>query len=245
MLRKIFSYIVISACALPALVSCSKNDDLKQYFTSTDVSESSLKADKANVIFMFSTDGGKTFVDFPQIGQGQSYQMKVVDRTSDGDFEAIPANCLDVDWSASDPKPSGDLTTGIATFVMKQNNKIVAKVVNHLAPYNASSWTGDWGGDEVGSCCGGTDANTITQDGSDPNKFIMDNFWGDGVDAYIVFTPSTSLKDQIVTLPEQTTSEGGVAVGEGTYDQCAGTFSINTSYTIGGHTYQWVYNFHR
>ena len=108
------------------------------------------------------------------------------------------------------------------------------------------NWAGKWIGTEVGACCSGDDANTMVQDLVDPNKFIMDNFWGDGVTAYVIFTPSTNLTDQIVTFPDQTTDDPGTIIKSvGTYDQCKQTFSIKTSYKYGATTYTWVYNFVR
>lgn len=119
--------------------------------------------------------------------------------------------------------------------------------------YDASSWLGDWIGAEgvnTRSCGsnfnGSNDANTIRADGTIANRFIMNNFWGDGVDAYFDMNPATNYWAQTITLPAQVTSEGGsIAASTGTFDQCAGTFKITCHYTIGGCTYNWTYNFHR
>lgn len=108
--------------------------------------------------------------------------------------------------------------------------------------YDANSWGGNWTGTETP---GSVDKNKLTQDSTDPNKYVMDNWWGDGVEAYIIFTPSTNPGDQIVKVPEQTTSEGGVASGEGTYNQCLNTFSMTCKYVIGGSTYNFVYSFEK
>ncbi len=117
--------------------------------------------------------------------------------------------------------------------------------VTDYCSYNADQWKGTWGGDEVGACCGGTDTNVFTQDATNKNKFTMDNFWGDGVDAYVIFSPSTKPDEQIVTIPTQPTSEGGIASGVGTYNSCLETFTINTTYKLGGTTYVFLYIFHR
>jgi hypothetical protein len=247
MLKRIYNYIVILAASITVMVSCSKDsDELKSFTSQIDAKNSSLESAASNMFIQYSSDGGATYSFYPVFKMGQTYKARLVNRDPDnGDREVTVANCYDVDWSGSNPEPTGDLASGIADFTFGESNIIKAKVSDHYSPFNPSSWTGDWGGDEVGACCGGTDENTIRQDASNPNKFIMDNFWADGVDAYIIFTPSTSLADQVVTLPQQTTSEGGVASGTGTYEQCYGTFTINTTYKIGGKTYNWQYNFHR
>ena len=247
MYKRIYSYLTILSGSLLFLVSCDNSDDDKvtKFTSNVDVTNSAYleKADTYNMSLKFSTDGA-TFVDFPVVKVGETYKVKVFN--VDAGADVTVQNCFDVDWSASTPAPvSVDASTGIAEFKMATTNELKATLGDHYSPYNASSWVGDWGGDEVGACCGGTDDNTIRQDTSNPNKFIMDNFWGDGVDAYIIFTPSTSLTDQVVTLPTQTTSEGGIASGTGTYEQCYGTFTIATSYKLGTKTYTWQYNFHR
>lgn len=108
--------------------------------------------------------------------------------------------------------------------------------------YDADTWGGSWVGTEVP---GSVDANKLVQDPTDPNKYTMDNWWGDGVEAYLIFTPSTNPNTQVVTVPKQTTSEGGIAQGTGTYNQCLGTFSINCTYELDGSTYVFIYNFER
>jgi hypothetical protein len=156
-------------------------------------------------------------------------------------------NFYTLDWSLSNPPPN-DAASETPEFTLQSPSAISVKVIDVHCDYTASSWTGVWKGDEVGTCCTGKDKNILTQDASNPNKLIMDNFWGDGVNAYIIFSPSTastSYWNQIVTLPDQTTSEGGKASGTGTYDQCRGTFTINTTYVLGGKTYNFKYNFHR
>jgi photosystem II stability/assembly factor-like uncharacterized protein len=236
MFKRIYGYITIFAASLFFIVACKEDVEKIEKFTSNvDVTNSLLKDDKYSMTLLFSTDDGKTWADYPILSPGQTYMAKVLNQktgdvvTTDDDFE--------FDWSKSDPAPIGDAASEVAKFTSNKVNSIKVSVVSHLCPYVASSWTGDWGGDEVGSCCGGTDNNTIRQDGTNPNKFIMDNFWGDGVDAYFILTPSsTSVFDQVLTMPQQVTSEGGTASGTGTYDQCAETFTIATKYSFPGLT---------
>jgi len=224
------------------LATCTKSDKNGVFFAATiDLKNSSIAADRTQTSLYFSLDDGATFADAQNLQVGQKYRVRVVDAKINAAFKPI----YEVDWSASNPAPS-DPSSQTPEFTMQSSNTLSAIITGE--PYCAfipASWTGAWGGDEVGSCCGGTDANTLTQDATDPNKLIMDNFWGDHVDAYILFSASTPNGDQIVTIPEQTTSEGGTASGTGTYSQCYGTFTINTTYVLGASTYNWQYNFHR
>lgn len=240
-------YISILSVSLTVLLSCDNSDDNKiSKFTSNVVVTNSAHFTKADTYLMtlkFSMDKGSTFVDFPVVKVGETYKVKVFNVAKS---DVTVQNCFDVDWSASNPQPMNvDPLTGIAEFTMGTTNELHATVADHYSPLDVASLVGKWGGDEVGACCGGTDVNNLRQDPTNPNKLIMDNFWGDEVDAYIVFSPSTSLLDQIVTLPTQTTSEGGVASGIGTYEQCYQTFTLKTTYVLKGKTYNWQYNFHR
>jgi len=243
---KTYFYTAIMVLAL--LISCDDNDDeIKHYSAQVNADDATLKTDKYKLITVFSTDNGTTFVDYPNVKKGQTYQIKVVHRTDDGDVDVEPSELgFHLDWSSSNPKPDGATNGQIAEFTMQESNDIVVVIASHVCDYTATDWSGDWGAEEVGTGVGGTDDNTLTQDDTDPNKFTMNNFFGDGVDAYITFTPSPSKYwDQVVTLPKQTTSEGGVASGTGYYDSCLGTFYINTTYVIGGKTITWAYNFSR
>jgi hypothetical protein len=80
------------------------------------------------------------------------------------------------------------------------------------------------------------------------NGLIMDNFFGDnpsaGCNVKVSFVlNSTSLTDQTVTVPTQTTCEGGVAAGSGTFDQCTKELTISVTYTFGATVYSWTYVF--
>ena len=222
--------------------TCSKDDPARTFTSQVDLRGTSVAADQINTFLLFSTDNGKTFVRAPLLQVGQSFQVKIMDNTAGIPLNA--ANFFSADWSSSDPAPD-NATSDTPQFTFSTTTKLSAKVVDLHCPFKSASWIGKWGGDEVGACCSGTDKNNIRVDASNPNKFIMDNFWGDGVDAYFLMKTSTTAYDQVVTIPTQTTSEGGVASGTGTYDQCRGTFTINTTYVIGGDTYNWQYNFHR
>ncbi len=226
--------------------------------TAVDLSGSTLSADQLTSVVYFSTDNGATFVQYPVLQNGQKFMARVFDTKLKGGAGLFLRNTIStkadsltgmpfftMDWSGSVPAPTSGGTTDTPEFTFNGANSITTKVTNTYCAFNPSSWTGVWGGDEVGACCGGTDKNNITQDSSNPNKFWMDNFWGDHVPAYIIFTPSTNFHDQVVTLPKQTTADPGVASGTGTYDQCSQTFTINTTYVAFGGTYVWQYNFHR
>ncbi|HMJ69910.1 MAG TPA: hypothetical protein VK508_13490 [Cyclobacteriaceae bacterium] len=247
MTQRIVSCLFILLACAPFITSCEDENEpeIKTFSALADVSESDLVDEKYNMLVFYSTDGGATFVEHPLLKKGDTYKAKVVAVTDDGDIQVATGNCFAVDWSASNPLPT-EVNTPVAEFVMQKDNALIAKITSTgYAPFDPSVWSGDWHGEEDGTCCSSIDDNTLRQDTSNPNKFIMDNFWGDGVDAYIIFTPSTNAGTQVVTIPEQTTSEGGVASGTGTYDQCTVTFTIATTYKIGGGTYVFDYNFHR
>jgi hypothetical protein len=276
MFKRIYSYAVIVAASLAVLVSCKDDDDkIERYTSNIDVSGSEVLMDnqytgstkyksediRYDMDLMFSTDGGETFTDWPALSPGQSYKVKVVQRQTDGkpgsfvydasghrllEKEVDGSNCFDVDWSASSPAPKS-VNAGIAEFVMSSSNKLLAKVTDtDYTQFVPSKWVGDWFGQEKSVCCNSKDDINIRQDATDPNKFIMTNFFGDGdaVEVYFVFTPSTNAGDQVVTVPTQTTSEGGVAEGSGTYDQCTNTFVMDVTYDFGGGSvYAWNYSF--
>ncbi len=242
MMQRILSCLFL---ILAVTVSCKDDEEIKTFNALVVVSDSKLVDDKYAMVTLYSTDGGQTFVDYPVVKPGDTYLVKVVDRTADGDVPIVLGNCFAIDWSGSNPVPT-DPNAAVAEFVMQNDNALLGKVTDlSYAPFDASLWTGTFIGDEDGDCCSSHDTNVLRLDPSDPQKLIMDNFWGDGVDAYLVFAASTSKETQIVTIPEQTTSEGGIAKGTGTYDQCTKTFSLATSYEFGGDTYVFDYHFHR
>lgn len=225
------------------LISCENDDDKINTFNAmVDAANASIGEDMYHAMVVFSTDGGSTYVDNPSVKPGDTYLAKVIYRPASGTADIAADGCFVFDWTGSDPAPNGDTNSDVAEFVMQSNSAIKVKVTDYV-PYQAN-WAGDWIGTEDGLCCGGDDANTLTQDPTDPNKFVMDNFWGDHVDAFILFKPSTNWSDQTVSLPEQTTSEGGLASGEGNYDQCRGTFQIATTYILDGDTAIFDYYFH-
>jgi hypothetical protein len=244
MKRKLQLFAAMAVLMMLVAISCTKDSGFNSFGSSVDVTGSSLAKDQGEVILLFSTDKGATYTPNPTLSIGQGYKAIVIDRVSKAVLNG--KNFFTIDWSTSKPAPSTPGISDTASFTFQATNNIAVTVTDKLCTYTPASWTGKWGGDEVGACCGGTDKNNITEDTTDPNKFIMDNFWGDGVDAYIIFAPSTTLATQTLTLPMQTTSEGGVASGTGTYDQCRGTFTINTTYDLPGvGTFNWQYNFHR
>jgi|GEM_PF-2466721 hypothetical protein len=126
-------------------------------------------------------------------------------------------------------------------------------------PYVASTWGGAWIGDEIGSGVGGNDHNNFVAAGTD--TWTMDNFFGDGPPVYATIKFNVSSDPSTATVAYvndpgktyQTTQDCGFGSscltgqisGSGTYNQCTGVFTLNTTYVIGGGTFKWIYNFHR
>ena len=120
--------------------------------------------------------------------------------------------------------------------------------------FDNSLWSGGYVSTETGvnPVYGyGPYVNGLTQDGTDPNKFYMDNFWDCGYpDYFIVLTPSTDPSTQIIAIPEQTTANGTIT-GLGTYNQCLQSLTFTITYASsggscgGGATYVFRYGFVR
>jgi hypothetical protein len=249
--RKTIYKSILAVVFLPLLLGmCAKSSDTGPVLrTKVNLTGSTIAADQAYTRIMFSTDAGTTWSAVPpNLSVGKKYLAQVLD--DNNGLYLNPASFYAVDWSLSNPKPN-DATSGTPEFTFGDNNNLIVSVVDLHCPYTASTWAGAWTGKEVNPT-GSTDPNNFTQDSTNPNKFTMDNYFGDtdaskgiSATAYIIFSPSTTAFDQIVTLPQQTTGEGGTASGSGTYDQCRGTLTFNNTYIIGGSTYKWTYIFHR
>lgn len=210
------------------IISCKDddNDKIKQFSAQVEATNSSVYKDKYNTVVVFSTDGGTTWVDYPTLKPGDAYKAKVIYRHgSSYDAQDIDADeCYAFDWSQSTPVATGATNTFIADFVMQSNSAIIVTVSDYK-PFNPSSWTGKWAGSQNNELY-----TEITQDGSNPNKFIMDNFVDSLATAYFVMNPSTVWATQTIDMPLQPLATGGTVSGKGSYDQCRGWFVITTEY---------------
>jgi hypothetical protein len=126
MYKRIYSYLAIFICVL--VISCSKDDEHAPYtfVSQVDVSESSLAGNKYNMILLFSTDDGATFVDYPVVKPGQSFQVKVARRIGS---ETLILTSVDFtfDWSESTPAPAA-ASAEVAEFTLKSKNDIRVKI---------------------------------------------------------------------------------------------------------------------
>lgn len=97
-----------------------------------DLSNSTMASYKTSVTWVFSTDNGTTWNPYPIIKGGQSYKAVPTITDPDGNVvQLAAANCFNIDWSTSSPKPSSvDATTGIATFVHGSSDDLIAVVTN-------------------------------------------------------------------------------------------------------------------
>jgi hypothetical protein len=249
--KRLLKTIFAMACPLLFATCTSSDKGITDFTTKIDASASRTSSDA--LAYSFSTDG-KTYTQFPSVAVGTKLWVKIADNTTGQYINNY--NYFGLDWSLSNPKPTNEVTSDNPTFIVGSVTQLSVAITDYTyCPFIPAKWTGDWGGDEVGACCGGTDPNTFTMDSSNPNKFTADNFWGIGSPWYIVFTPSTSTADQVVAMPSQSidaSAIGGTSStgsGTGTYDQCKGTFTLNVTYVVTGGpnagTYPFAYNFHR
>jgi hypothetical protein len=144
MMKRIYSFAAMAAVSAFSLVACSDDDDKIEHFSSiVDVSQSVMSDAKYDVITVFSTDDGATFVEYPKVAVGQTYQVaaRVHDDTA-GDIYLTGDNCYDVDWSTSNPKPIS-VSNGVATFKMESVNDIAGVVVSNL-PVTAAKLAGTY-----------------------------------------------------------------------------------------------------
>ncbi len=135
--------------------------------------------------------------------------------------------------------------------------------VTDYCPFIAGSWTGSWIGTEVFASSSGDDDIQLFQDATNPNKYVISNFWGlagcggPTLTAFIIFSPSTNPSTQTLTMPSQSDGQstaGTISGTAGKYNQCTQTFSVQVTYvqnvnftscqTPAG-TYKWRYDFHR
>ena len=249
---KIFSQILVGVL-VAAIWACSTTTGNPYNFTSrVDLSASSIAKDQLNTGLYFSTDNGKTYNPFGQLKVGQQFLVKLWDYNTSSYISS--KSFYTVNWSNSSPKPA-NISGDSAVFTLSSTTNVWATVEDTHCAFNGASWVGAWTGNEgtvtqvgSGTFNGSNDALTITQDSSNPNKLLIANFFGDGaaVVVYAMFNTSTSWSDQTVTIPQQTTSEGGVASGSGTYDQCRSTITLNVTYNFGApNNYTWTYMIHK
>jgi len=242
MIKKILGCLVVLATFI---ISCKEDDgrivntfSAQVEATNSSIAPlfiptSSLISEKYKIIVVFSTDGGATYVDYPVLKPGDAYKAKVIYRAAAGEQELGDDACFRYDWTNSVPAPTGATTGNVADFVMEDNNALSVTVTDYSA-YNASTWTGSWVGYESGRDGGGHETNILTADPGDANKVFMDNVWGNHDAAYMVFQPSTNIIDQLVVVPDQTTSDGNTISGTGSYDQCRQTVHLDLVYMADG-----------
>ena len=115
-----------------------------------------------------------------------------------------------------------------------------------FCPLDMTTWSGSYTSVESP---GSTEVNKVSRDAdlaNHPNRLWMDNFWGDGPNNFVYWEmiPSTSPFDQVINIPDQTSTEGGDVsqTGPGSYDQCTGTMVLKCKYVIGGGTYKFTYS---
>ena len=164
-----------------------------------------------------------------------------VDALLHGDYKFGINIETDVNLTDGSKVPASDI---VASGLFQSDQFYPAMKLNYpmigFCPFDPATWPNTYVSVESP---GTTEDNKVTRDAdlvNFPNRMHMNNFWGDGVDVYFDMIPSTSPFDQNINIPTQTTSEGGVASGTGTYDQCTGTMVLKCTYVIGA-TYKFTY----
>lgn len=137
----------------------------------------------------------------------------------------------------------------VASGLFQSNQFYPAMRLNYpmigYCAYDPAVWVGTWVSVESP---GTTEDNKLTDLGvvvPGYNRFNMDNFWGDGVDAYFDMKISTNPFDQTINIPAQTTADPGDLTGTGTYDQCTETIVLKCKYVYAGTAYNFVYTLTR
>lgn len=95
--------------------------------------------------------------------------------------------------------------------------------------YVESFWAGNYNSTENRTTVYGPYQVSLSSSGT-ANRFNITNFYDCADNTYYLqFQSSTNPATQVVTFPSQTTVNGTLS-GTGTYNQCLGTFSIQTTY---------------
>lgn len=153
----------------------------------------------------------------------------------------------DVNLTDGSKVPASDI---VASGLFQSDQFYPAMKLNYpmigFCPLDMTTWAGTYVSVEAP---GSTEDNKVTRDAdviNHPNRLHMDNFWGDGPgnDVYWDMLPSTSPFDQVINVPDQTSTEGGqvTQTAPGSYDQCTGSMVLKVAYTIGGATYKFTYS---
>jgi hypothetical protein len=154
-----------------------------------------------------------------------------------GELSSTTARSISLITEKSDTPYSIDVEVeveycGFEPVILQKTIEVAA-----FCDYDASTWEGDYSALEDygdGDTYGPYDV-TFVQDGTDPNKFIFDNFWDSGITAYVIFNPNSNT----ITFPDQDDGDGEAISGSGTYEQCTNTFTITTEYA--GYTFEYVF----
>jgi hypothetical protein len=108
-------------------------------------------------------------------------------------------------------------------------DKTFSLIMQRFCPFDIANFTGNFVCNEVGY---GEYLVDITQDPENDMAIIISNFWDWSGELKVVFSGDLSQK---LTVPSQTLTMGGdpyLTTGNGNYNGCEGTFSLNTN--VGG-----------
>lgn len=247
MFKKIYSYLVLFSL----LVACKDETvGITTYTRKIDMSKSSISSYQLQSAFLYSIDDGNTFVAFPNLKNGQTYQAKIVYNPDpdnytfpdEGSIQEVTICPFLVDWTASDPQPkSVDSATGIATFVAGGKNSVVATVTN--IPFNAQEAAGTYA--------------VVNDDWADFNEGDLLTVQRiDDTHIKVVEYPATAVNHAglVITITNSTTGVASVASqdsgaysdpnvdeettsGTGVVSSCAGTIDLTLKFVLAGKSY--------
>jgi len=227
MYRNILKSCRTAAILALIVVACKKDENTGINFNSQidTHNQASIKGDRYTMQLWFSTDGGP-YSSSPKFSEGKKYNVKIMDLTTQ---EFLTADNFQFDWSKSSPAPS-DATSDNPEFTFNNNAKLNVYIDDKHCAVDPAGVSGAYHGAEGAvkvnggpGFNGSNDAMIVSADPANTaGGVLITNLFGDG--AGVTFTgvlTSTTSHDQVLTVPSQSTSEGGTVSGTGTFDQCS------------------------
>jgi len=108
--------------------------------------------------------------------------------------------------------------------------------VTDYCTYDQNAWGGDYNATETSDFYGGYGPYTVTlvQDGTNKDKYTTSNWYDSGIPIYMVFSSSTDVASQVVTVPAQDYQASTLRTisATGKYNQCLKIITFNFVYKV-------------